>query len=127
MNDSPDGAPAGAAETAPEPSHSWLAALRARLGLPGAPTLRAMLEDALKGAAGDGRTFSAEERAMLLGVLRFGALRVVDVMVQRAEAQDAQQHLALLGREGAAVAGALERILQHRPQGRGAGQAEPGA
>ena len=34
MNDSPDGAPAGAAETAPEPSHSWLAALRARLGLP---------------------------------------------------------------------------------------------
>jgi len=85
MNDSPDGAPAGAAETAPEPSHSWLAALRARLGLPGAPTLRAMLEDALKGAAGDGRTFSAEEREMLLRILRFGALRVVDVMVPRAD------------------------------------------
>ena len=65
-------------------SHSWLAALRARLGLPGAPTLRAMLEDALKGA-GDGRAFSAEEREMLLRILRFGALRVVDVMVPRAD------------------------------------------
>jgi cell fate regulator YaaT (PSP1 superfamily) len=61
MNDSPDGAPAGAAEPATEPPHSWLAALRARLGLPGAPTLRAMIEDALKGA-NDGRAFSAEER-----------------------------------------------------------------
>ena len=46
---------------------------------------------------------------------------------RRAEAQDAQQHLALLGGEGAAVAGALERVLERRPQGRGAGQAEPGA
>ena len=69
---------------AAEPPHSWLAALRARLGLPGAPTLRAMLEDALKGA-GDGRAFSAEEREMLLRILRFGALRVVDVMVPRAD------------------------------------------
>src|SRR6188508_275630 len=84
MNDSADGAPTGAAEPATEPSHSWLATLRARLGLPGAPTLRAMLEDALKGA-GDGRAFSAEEREMLLRILRFGALRVVDVMVPRAD------------------------------------------
>jgi CBS domain containing-hemolysin-like protein len=84
MNDSADEAPAGAAEPATEPPHSWLAALRARLGLPGAPTLRATLEDALKGA-GDGRAFSAEEREMLLRILRFGALRVVDVMVPRAD------------------------------------------
>src|SRR6187397_996199 len=84
MNDSADGAPAGATEPATEPSHSWLAALRAKLGLPGAPTLRAMLEDALKGA-GDGRAFSAEEREMLLRILRFGALRVADVMVPRAD------------------------------------------
>src|SRR4030095_3397162 len=34
---------------------SWLAALRARLGLPGAPTLRATLEEALKG---EGQGFS---------------------------------------------------------------------
>ena len=84
MNDSVDGVPAGAAEPPAEPPHSWLAALRARLGLPGAPTLRVMLEDALKGA-GDGRAFSTEEREMLLRILRFGALRVVDVMVPRAD------------------------------------------
>ena len=41
--------PPQAAETAPEPSHSWLAALRARLGLPGAPTLRAMLRGRAQG------------------------------------------------------------------------------
>jgi CBS domain containing-hemolysin-like protein len=43
-----------------------------------------MLEDTLKGA-GDDRAFSAEEREMLLRILRFGALRVVDVMVPRAD------------------------------------------
>jgi len=84
MNDTLDRVAAGGEEPAAEQPHSWLAALRARLGLPGAPTLRAMLEDALKGA-GDGRAFSAEEREMLLRILRFGGLRVVDVMVPRAD------------------------------------------
>src|SRR6478672_8757869 len=84
MSDGADGPLSGAAEPATEPPHSWLAALRAKLGLPGAPTLRAMLEDALKGA-GDGHAFSAEEREMLLRILRFGALRVADVMVPRAD------------------------------------------
>ena len=65
-----------------EQPHGWLAALRARLGLPGAPTLRATLEDALKG---EGHAFSAEEREMLLRILRFGGLRVEDVMVPRAD------------------------------------------
>ncbi|HJU32252.1 MAG TPA: hemolysin family protein [Hyphomicrobiaceae bacterium] len=84
MNDSAD-SPAGAAAVEPPPEpQSWLATPRARLGLPGAPTLREMLEDALKGS-GDGRAFSAEEREMLLRILRFGALRVVDVMVPRAD------------------------------------------
>jgi CBS domain containing-hemolysin-like protein len=63
---------------------SWLAALRARLGLPGAPSLRATLEEALKSAR-EGQAFSAEEREMLLRILRFGALRVDDVMVPRAD------------------------------------------
>ena len=85
MSDSGDGPPAGAAETAAEQPHSWLAALRAKLGLPGAPTLRAMLEDALKGASDGHDAFSAEEREMLLRILRFGGLRVVDVMVPRAD------------------------------------------
>src|SRR5581483_10173350 len=84
MTDTADGVSAAAEDTAGEQHHSWLAALRARLGLPGAPTLRAMLEDALKGS-GDDRAFSAEEREMLLRILRFGALRVVDVMVPRAD------------------------------------------
>jgi CBS domain containing-hemolysin-like protein len=84
MNETVERASAGGEEPAAEQTHSWLAALRARLGLPGAPTLRAMLEDALKGA-GDDRAFSAEEREMLLRILRFGALRVVDVMVPRAD------------------------------------------
>src|SRR5215468_8224775 len=84
MSNGGDGPLSGAAEPAPEQPHSWLAALRAKLGLPGAPTLRAMLEDALKGA-GDDHAFSAEEREMLLRILRFGGLRVVDVMVPRAD------------------------------------------
>jgi CBS domain containing-hemolysin-like protein len=84
VNDGGDFSLSGSAEPATEQPQSWLAALRAKLGLPGAPTLRAMLEDALKGA-GDGHAFSAEEREMLLRILRFGGLRVVDVMVPRAD------------------------------------------
>ncbi len=73
-----------AAQEAAESAHGWLSALRARLGIPGAPTLRATLEAELK-AAGDGHAFSTEEREMLLRILRFGALRVHDVMVPRAD------------------------------------------
>ena len=61
------------AEEAGEQSLGWLAALRASLGLPGAPTLRATLENALKNA-GEGEAFSTEEREMLLRILRFGVL-----------------------------------------------------
>ena len=73
-----------AAVDAGEQAHGWLSALRTRLGIPGAPTLRATLEAELKGA-GDGHAFSTEEREMLLRILRFGALRVDDVMVPRAD------------------------------------------
>ena len=85
INTKPEGpSPALSEGPAGEQPQSWLAALRARLGLPGAPTLRATLEDALKGA-GEGQAFSVEEREMLLRILRFGALRVADVMVPRAD------------------------------------------
>jgi CBS domain containing-hemolysin-like protein len=84
MSDKTEEAPVASAGPVPEQPYSWLAALRARLGLPGAPTLREMLEDELKGG-GAGRAFSTEEREMLLRILRFGALRVVDVMVPRAD------------------------------------------
>jgi CBS domain containing-hemolysin-like protein len=84
MNETVERPPPPAEETTSENSQSWLGVIRARLGLPGAPTLRTMLEDALKGS-GDDRAFSAEEREMLLRILRFGGLRVVDVMVPRAD------------------------------------------
>ncbi len=82
MNTKTDAAAAPVDPAQAEQPHGWLATLRARLGLPGAPTLRATLEDALKG---EGDAFSAEEREMLLRILRFGGLRVDDVMVPRAD------------------------------------------
>jgi CBS domain containing-hemolysin-like protein len=66
-------------------SLGWLAALRARLGLPGGPSLRETLEEALSSADKPSDSFSAEERGMLLRLLRFGTLRVEDVMVPRAD------------------------------------------
>jgi CBS domain containing-hemolysin-like protein len=67
-----------------EPSQSWFTGLRAKLGLPGTPSLRETLENALK-TAGEADGFSTEERDMLLRTLRFGALQVEDVMVPRAD------------------------------------------
>ena len=68
---------------------SWFNSLRAKLGLPSGQSLRATLEDALNAEGkADGDTnnaFSTEERGMLLRLLRFGALRVEDVMVPRAD------------------------------------------
>jgi CBS domain containing-hemolysin-like protein len=63
----------------------WLRALRTRLGLPGNQSLRETIEDALKDEGGDETAFSAEEREMLLRLLRYGTLRVEDVMVPRAD------------------------------------------
>jgi CBS domain containing-hemolysin-like protein len=67
----------------------WFNSLRSKLGLPGGQSLRATLEEALNAEGkADGDTnnaFSTEERGMLLRLLRFGALRVEDVMVPRAD------------------------------------------
>ncbi len=93
MNNDPPEQP-GARQEAPaeppplqQPSRQagWLAALRTRLGLTGSPSLRDTLEAALKGEASGHAAFTAEERDMLLRLLRFGALRVEDVMVPRAD------------------------------------------
>jgi CBS domain containing-hemolysin-like protein len=67
------------------PTAGWLAALRSRLGLTGSQTLRDTLAEALKGEQDGASAFSAEERQMFLRLLRFGALRVEDVMVPRAD------------------------------------------
>src|SRR5919108_1813761 len=63
----------------------WLASLRARLGLARGQTLRDTLEVALKTATKTAEDFTAEEREILLRLLRFGPLRVEDVMVPRAD------------------------------------------
>lgn len=71
--------------------------LRSRLGLgAGGPTLRETILEALKAENDGASAFSAEERAMFLRLLRFGALRVVDVMVPRADiiAVDESESLA---------------------------------
>jgi CBS domain containing-hemolysin-like protein len=79
-----EGEPAPAAAPNAGPSPGWLQTLRVRFGLPGGPALRSTLEEALKGG-GTAEAFSAEEREMLLRILRFGVLRVDDVMVPRAD------------------------------------------
>jgi CBS domain containing-hemolysin-like protein len=67
-----------------EAPQSWFTGLKAKLGLPGTPTLRETLESALK-TAGEADEFSPAEREMLLRILRFGTLQVEDVMVPRAD------------------------------------------
>jgi CBS domain containing-hemolysin-like protein len=64
---------------------SWLQMLRQRLGLQGSQTLRDTLEVALKQESTTAEAFSAQEREMLLRLLRFGDRRVEDVMVPRAD------------------------------------------
>jgi hemolysin (HlyC) family protein len=74
----------------PEPEQSqqqpqgWFTGIKARLGLPGAPSLRETLESALK-TSGEAQEFSPAEREMLMRTLRFGALKVEDVMIPRAD------------------------------------------
>jgi CBS domain containing-hemolysin-like protein len=85
----------GPGETRPS-GPGWLAALRTRLGLAGSPTLRETIQEALTAETDETSAFSAEEREMFLRLLRFGALRVVDVMVPRADiiAVDESESLA---------------------------------
>ena len=69
----------------PEEEPSWLERLLARFGLGEEPDMREVIEDALASGKADDDTFSAQERAMLLNILRFGKLTVEDVMVPRAD------------------------------------------
>jgi len=63
----------------------WLSTLRQRFGLSGPQSLRDTLELALKEEDQSGSAFSAGEREMLRRLLRFGASRVDDIMVPRAD------------------------------------------
>lgn len=62
----------------------WVQLLRAKLGLTGPQTLRDTLEGVLK-APDTNAAFSDAERGMMARLLRFGASRVVDIMVPRAD------------------------------------------
>lgn len=85
MTDKPPPAASAPAET-PQPTGAagWLNVVRSRLRLPSGPSLRDSIEETLK-TAEDGKGLSAEEREMMLRIMRFGALRVDDLMVPRAE------------------------------------------
>jgi CBS domain containing-hemolysin-like protein len=82
---SSNGMTAASADDAKALGPGWLSSLRAKLGLQGAQTLRDTIEGALKQEAATSSAFSAEERQMMLRMLRFGALRVADIMVPRAD------------------------------------------
>ena len=68
-----------------ESASGWLQHLWTRLGLAEQPTLRDKLEVLLKEEAKATGGFSPEERKMLSGLLRFGASRVDEIMVPRAD------------------------------------------
>ena len=68
-----------------ESASGWLQHLWTRLGLAEQPTLRDKLEVLVKEEAKATGGFSPEERKMLSGLLRFGASRVDEIMVPRAD------------------------------------------
>ena len=70
------------ARTADEDS-TWFDRLLQTFGLGDEPDLRELIEGALARSKSD--TLSAQERSMLLRILRFGKLTVEDVMVPRAD------------------------------------------
>lgn len=94
-----NGLPESGDESAPqaeEPS-GWLHSLKASLGL-ASPSLRDVLEEALRQQSEEAAAFTSLERDMLMRTLRFGTLRVEDVMVPRADiiALDEQASLGRL-------------------------------
>lgn len=72
------------ADTPVGSTQNLLSSLLSRFGLR-SPTLREMLEMGLKDAPEADAEFSTEEREMLRRLLRFGELRVDDIMVPRAD------------------------------------------
>ncbi len=86
----------------PDPASgtTWLARLRERLGFEAADkrAIRDVLDKALREEGQGGQVLAPQQRDMLLRILRFGELRVIDVMVPRADinAVDEQAPLAEL-------------------------------
>jgi CBS domain containing-hemolysin-like protein len=76
----------------------WLQRLATHFLLSSGGNIRETLEKALKVEGEAGGVFTRQERTMLLNILRFGALRVEDVMVPRADivALDDEEPLSVL-------------------------------
>lgn len=66
-------------------SGNFISQFAQRLGFDSDDNLRTRLERALKGETREAQVFERQERTWLLNTLRFGALRVEDVMVPRAD------------------------------------------
>ena len=75
------------AKTETAVSTSWLTRLRTRMGFEGADdrAIREVLDKALREEGQGGKVVAPQQREMLLRILRFGELRVIDVMVPRAD------------------------------------------
>jgi len=83
---------------------SWVARLMARLGTGSdREDAREIIEEALEKEESEDQSFSPQERLMLGNLLRFGALRVEDVMVPRAD---------IIAIESGATLGDLLHIFQ---------------
>jgi hemolysin (HlyC) family protein len=72
---------------------SWFERMLQKLGIGEEPDLRELIEDALARSKSD--TLSAQERSMLLRILRFGELTVEDVMVPRADIVAVDESISL--------------------------------
>jgi CBS domain containing-hemolysin-like protein len=90
MSDTPDAARNGNGAYAHADDNSgtganFISQFAQRLGFDSEDNLRTRLERALKGETREAQAFDRQERTWLLNTLRFGGLRVEDVMVPRAD------------------------------------------
>lgn len=82
-NPMPEREPGAGLTRATDDESTWFERLLQTFGLGEEPDLRDLIEGALAKSKSD--TLSAQERTMLLRILRFGGLTVEDVMVPRAD------------------------------------------
>jgi len=91
MSDTPDAARNGngsyahAEDDSSGTGANFISQFAQRLGFDSEDNLRTRLERALKGETREAQAFDRQERTWLLNTLRFGGLRVEDVMVPRAD------------------------------------------